>query len=69
MGVDAGTSGTIYFDDYDSHRYSQIGLLPTPGTEDPTPTLVAGWTNKSYSYDDDSHKHAVTDVTARILRP
>ncbi|MEW6093469.1 MAG: LamG-like jellyroll fold domain-containing protein [Chloroflexota bacterium] len=31
QGVETGTRGTIYFDDFDSRRYSYIGLLPDPG--------------------------------------
>jgi hypothetical protein len=69
MDIGSGSTGTLYFDDYDSHRYTEIGLAADPGTEEATPTGIANWINKSYSYDSATHKHAVTSVTARILRP
>jgi hypothetical protein len=40
IGVATGTRGTVYFDDYDSRRFSTIGLLPDPGTHT-TPIPVA----------------------------
>jgi len=43
QGVDTGTRGTIYFDDFESRRFSEIGLLPDPGIQNPTPTPVPGW--------------------------
>jgi YD repeat-containing protein len=63
-GVDTGTRGTIHFDDYDSRRFSEIGLLPDPGISNPTPTPPpTGWTNASYAYGNPDHIHAVTAVT------
>jgi len=61
LGVDTGTSGTIYLDDYDSRRFSSIGQLPDPETST-TPAPIVNWINKVYTYGDSSHKHAVTGV-------
>jgi hypothetical protein len=38
MGVDAGTSGALYFDDFESRRYSYIGLLLDPGVDTGSPS-------------------------------
>jgi hypothetical protein len=45
MGVDAGASGSLYFDDFDSRRFSYIGTLLDPGVEEPGPgtPVKAGW--------------------------
>ncbi len=52
------SEGTLRFDDFDSRRFSPIGLLPDPGLflEDP----LGG---KLYSYDDPAHVHAVTSLS------
>ena len=62
MGVETGTRGTVFFDDYQSRRFSLIGPLPDPGLQDPQVTPVVDWINKAYSYTDEAHKHAVTSV-------
>ena len=43
MDVDAGTSNSVYFDDFESKRFTYIGLLPDPGIPDPqrTPPVQA----------------------------
>ncbi|MBU0513002.1 MAG: hypothetical protein KJ638_15045, partial [Chloroflexi bacterium] len=51
MGLAGGTRGSLYIDDFESRRYSYIGLLPNPGVdEDVSPEeqfsidgLVAWW--------------------------
>ena len=43
QGVDTGTNGTIYFDDFESRRFSYIGTLTDPGVDDPTATNQLGW--------------------------
>ena len=63
MGVDTGTRGPIYFDDFVSRRLSYIGTLPDPGTFPPTPTPGPGSTNNTYTYGDPAHVHAVTGVS------
>ena len=63
MGVDTGTRGTVFFDDFDSHRDSYIGLLADPGVHNQTPTPAPGMTNKSYSYGNSTHVHAVTALS------
>ena len=61
MGVDASTSGSVYFDDFESKRYTYIGLLEDPGIPDPEPTAQASWLASDYSYTG-SQPHAVTSV-------
>ena len=61
MGVDAGTSGSVYFDDFESRRMSYIGILPDPGIPDPEPAFNASWLKADYSYTG-SQPHAVTSV-------
>jgi RHS repeat-associated protein len=60
-GIDTGTRGTIYFDDFDSRHFSAIGLLPDPGSQNPIPTPEPGFTNAAYTYSDEK-PHAVTSV-------
>ena len=43
QGVDTNNSGTIYFDDFESRRFSYIGTLTDPGVDDPTATNQLGW--------------------------
>ena len=57
------TSGTIYFDDFESRRDSYIGLLADPGVHVGPPTPIDGMVNKSYNYADAAHVHAVTGIT------
>ncbi len=61
QGVETGTSGTIYFDDFESRRFSYIGTLPDPGVNDPQATNPAGWTASTYSYST-TIPHAVTSM-------
>jgi RHS repeat-associated protein len=61
MGVDAGTSGVLTFDDFEARRYSYIGLLPDPGIPDPEPVAEPGWLSNLYAYDG-AQPHAVTAV-------
>ncbi|MFN8402381.1 MAG: hypothetical protein U0V48_02340 [Anaerolineales bacterium] len=42
-GVDSTTNGTIYFDDFESRRFSYIGTLADPGVDDPQATNQPGW--------------------------
>ncbi len=62
MGVETGTRGSVFFDDYQSRRFSAIGPLLDPGLLEQNPSLVPDWVNKTYSYEDGAHKHAVTSV-------
>ena len=61
MGVDAGTSGELYFDDFESRRFTLPETLEDPGAPDPEPTAQPGWLDSTYSYDGDQ-AHAVTEV-------
>ncbi|MCB2160576.1 peptidoglycan DD-metalloendopeptidase family protein [bacterium] len=61
-GADAGTSGSLYIDDYESHRYSYIGLLPEYDDPDLEPTTPASWKGNMYAYDS-GQPHAVSSVT------
>jgi len=63
MGAETGTRGTVYFDDFDSRRISNIGVLANPGEHTPQPTPAPSMTNLSYSYGSPDHVHAVTNVT------
>ncbi len=59
QGVDANTSGTLYFDDFESRRFSYIGTLTDPGVDDPQATNQAGWFARTYQYSA-TIPHAVT---------
>ena len=61
----AGATGVINFDDFESRRYSYIGLLPEKGLDDPQPVQEAGWTDKVYTYGN-NQPHAVTSVTSEV---
>ena len=39
MGVDSGTRGTLYLDDFTSTRFSTIGMLPDPGVHEDLPVI------------------------------
>ncbi len=58
-----GTVGTLYFDDFESRRRSNIGLLPEPGVEEPEPVAEPGWDAVQYTYDT-QHPHAVTALSS-----
>jgi RHS repeat-associated protein len=68
QGVDAGTNGTIYFDDFESRRFSYIGTLTDPGVDDPQATNQAGWFTRTYTYSA-SIPHAVTSVNPETGSP
>jgi hypothetical protein len=61
QGVDVETNGTLYFDDFESRRFSYIGTLPDPGVNDPQATNQAGWQASTYQYSA-TIPHAVTSV-------
>ena len=64
QGVETGTRGTIYFDDFESRRFSYIGTLLNPGFSDPQPaTPPAGWVARTYAYSG-TQPHAVTSVVS-----
>jgi RHS repeat-associated protein len=66
--VDAGTNGTVYFDDFESRRFSYIGTLTDPGVDDPQATNPAGWFARTYAYSA-SIPHAVTSVNPETGSP
>jgi hypothetical protein len=66
--VDPGTRGTLYFDDFESRRFSSIGTLPDPGVDDPTASNQAGWFGRTYTYSS-SIPHAVTSVNPETGSP
>ena len=39
MGIETGTRGTIFFDNYQSRRFSLIGALPDPGLHENSSTI------------------------------
>jgi hypothetical protein len=39
MGVDTSTRGTIYYDDFESRRFSTISMLPDAGSHRQNPVL------------------------------
>jgi RHS repeat-associated protein len=59
--VSATQSSTLYFDNFESRRYSYIGLLPPPDLPVSTPSAQPGWTAKTYSYTG-AQPHAVSAV-------
>jgi len=68
QGVETGTRGTVYFDDFESRRFSYIGTLPDPGVNDPQATNQAGWFARTYQYSP-TIPHAVTNVTPETGSP
>jgi RHS repeat-associated protein len=68
QGVETGTRGTLYFDDFESRRFSYIGTLTDPGVDDPQATNQAGWFARTYAYSA-SIPHAVTSVTPETGSP
>jgi len=68
QGMETGTRGTIYFDDFESRRFSYIGTLPDPGVNDPQATNAAGWFARTYQYSA-TIPHAVTNVTPETGSP
>lgn len=68
QGVDTGTNGTIYFDDFESRRFSYIGTLTDPGVDDPTATNQPGWLARTYTYSP-TIPHAVTSVSPETGSP
>jgi RHS repeat-associated protein len=65
QGVDSGTSGTLYFDDFVSRRFTYIGMLPDPGVPDIVVVNQAGWTEKEYTYSS-TIPHAVVAVSDQL---
>jgi RHS repeat-associated protein len=63
QGIETGTRGTLYFDDFESRRFSYIGTLTDPGVDDPQATNAAGWFARMYQYSA-SIPHAVVSVTS-----
>ena len=57
MGLSSGTTGTVYFDDFESRRFSAIGRLADPGVHIAPPDE-----HKVYQYADTQHVHAVSRV-------
>lgn len=63
QGIEDGTRGTLYYDDFESRRFSYIGTLPDPGVDDPQATNQPGWFARTYQYSA-SIPHAVVSVTS-----
>jgi len=68
QGVETSTRGTLYFDDFESRRFSYIGTLPDPGVDDPQATNGAGWFTRTYQYSP-TIPHAVTNLTPETGSP
>jgi RHS repeat-associated protein len=68
QGIETGTRGTLYFDDFESRRFSYIGTLPDPGVNDPTASNPAGWFTRTYTYSS-TIPHAVTNVIPETGSP
>ncbi|WKZ49069.1 MAG: RHS repeat-associated core domain-containing protein [Anaerolineales bacterium] len=68
QGVGTNTRGTVYFDDFESRRFSYIGTLPDPGVNDPQPSNPAGWSTRTYAYSA-TIPHAVTSVSPETGTP
>jgi len=61
QAIETGTNGTLYFDDFESRRFSYIGTLTDPGVDDPQATNQPGWFGRTYTYSA-TIPHAVTSV-------
>ena len=68
MGSNTATSGTLFFDDFESRRFSYIGTLPDPGVDDPQATNPAGWFARTFAYSA-AIPHAVTSVSPETGTP
>jgi RHS repeat-associated protein len=62
IGSSGTISGQLAIDDYESRRYSYIGMMPDRGVPDPEATQEPGWAEKVYTYSN-SHAHAVETVS------
>ncbi len=69
--ADTGTSGKLTIDDFESRRFSYIGLLVDPGQDLTPPVPETG--SVSYHYDGTSidstpypQPHAVTSLTEKL---
>ncbi len=61
MDIDSGISGTIYYDNFESRRFTMPETLEDPGAPDPDPTAQPSWLDATYNYDG-GQAHAVTSV-------
>jgi YD repeat-containing protein len=61
QGIETGTRGTLYFDDFESRRFSNIGILTDPGVDDPGATNAPDWTASTYT-NSATIPHAVTSI-------
>lgn len=62
QGIVATTRGSLYFDNFESRRFSSIGTLPGPDVDPPQLAVQPGWVGRQYAYAA-SHAHAVTSLT------
>ena len=56
------THGTLYFDSFESRRFSVIGMLLPPDLPPAQVATLAGWVGNDYAYDP-NHPHAASTVT------
>ena len=71
QGIETTTHGTVYFDDFESRRFSYIGTLPDPGVSDPQATNPKGWETTKFEYEGTAiagtpypQPHAVTKLVS-----
>ena len=64
VGIPTGStaSGTLYFDSFESRRFSVIGMLLPPDLPPAQVAVQAGWVGNDYAYDP-NHPHAASTVT------
>lgn len=68
QSVPSTTNGTLYFDDFESRRFSYIGAMPDPGVDDPQASNPVGWTTRTFQYNS-TQPHAVDQVTPETGSP
>ncbi|MBN1304844.1 MAG: hypothetical protein JXA13_10455 [Anaerolineales bacterium] len=62
IGLDQGIGGKLLLDDFNSRRYTYLGLIDTPDIDLPEPADEEDWAERVYACEGEQ-AHAVTSVS------